>query len=104
MNLFIPTHHTVETMYDADDPMGPLTLSATIPAPPRFVMSFPTHEAHPSQMTVTVSHEVTKARAIQIEVTGSLPLRTEQVEKLEEYARRGGILGLAGQVWNLLPS
>ncbi|TDL26215.1 hypothetical protein BD410DRAFT_784285 [Rickenella mellea] len=99
VNVFVPYQPTTDPLFGDDNGLPGFSLSSPPQSSPRIVMTVQTREASPSQVQITVGHDPTRPKGVRVDVNGSLPFTTIQVDKLEESARRGGIFGLAGKVW-----
>lgn len=65
---------------------------------PTIVMTSPEHPPMPGLVEITVTHDESKPRGVQVEVQGAIGLDLK-VGDFEEVCRRGGTLGLAGRIW-----
>lgn len=104
VNVSLPYATTsVPSMQIFPDPDGtdPFSIGRTTSVP-RFTMDVHTraHHSAPSLVQIHVTHDPTRTRGVRVEVNGTLPLTTQQVEELEEFVRRGAVMGVAGKVWS----
>ncbi|TFK44542.1 hypothetical protein BDQ12DRAFT_673182 [Crucibulum laeve] len=90
VNVYLPsTSGTNDTLFGTD--------LETIRRP-RIVMTAPEPSPISGLIEITVSYDETKPRGIAIEVQGAMGADIK-VDVLEERSRRGGTLGLPGNVW-----
>ncbi|KAF8170244.1 hypothetical protein K438DRAFT_1854278 [Mycena galopus ATCC 62051] len=84
------------------DPLFDPTLD-TITIPPvdrrtRILMTSPERPPISGVVEITVAYDETKSRGLSVELSGAMGCDMK-ADTLEEIARRGGALGLAGRVW-----
>lgn len=70
---------------------------------PKIVMVAPERSPISGSVSIVVTYDETKAKGVNVQVTGAMGVDLPQ-DVLEEVCRRGGTLGLAGRIWASAPA
>ena len=63
-------------------------------------MTVQSKEVNSTQVQIFITHDISRPRGVRVDVAGTLPFTSQQMNELEEFSRRGGVMGIAGKVWN----
>ena len=100
VNVYIGYQQNTNALFDSAELMQGSQSLATQPGMPQIMMTFESRDSSsPSQVQVVVSLDSSRPKGVRVDVNGTLPFTIQQIDHLEETARRGGLFALPGKLW-----